>query len=259
MITPTRGVYKHLNKAGEKPTSAELLLYGIAINLTDQVMYTLNVINEVVALPLSLELEIGNYEGYGVALEGNIPNAIPTHIKTGNVRTLSDIFTHIYYSLPIAESATILSEGNRYASYAVDIAPAAHTFAVRRIVENGVKLLELSDNTGKITKLPASDDVFDERVNLSVKSSSLRTRMNRIFSVTDGTLQSARPIVGTLPDHIQLDDPTLDIIFTAAPYSSAVKTLSFNISLMHHRYGTPILNEAGKGYSPIELVCPIVA
>lgn len=248
----TRGIYQHISVPGVTPTVKQLKLYGLAINLPDRIMYSLNVADEVIPLPLSLELDIANYAGYGVPLEGVIPDSVPEHIRLGNVRSLADIFIHIFYSRPEAESDAILSKGDLIDTLSVKVPKEANTVALRRITVNEVKVVELTFNTGEVFTLPVSAIVHDERHVLSIGAVP-GTRITQSFSRKDGTLLMARPVLAALPGDLEYNDPTLELVVEFSPVNDEVIVQGFKLNMFHYRYGNPVLNTLGTRHNPIEL------
>lgn len=250
----TRGVYPHLLETGQAPTKADLLKYGVAINLPDRIMYTLNEVYEPVALPLNLDLRIANYVGYGVPLKGKIPKDVEEHVKLGNVRNVADILTHIFYSRPISNEVTIFSSGTMYHPIVIDLTASARTFSISRVIRDGANYLEVTDNSGAKSYHTAPEAVFDPTVDLAIRPSDNRTVFVAAFSQADRNLQSGKALLNELADTVKLSDNTLDAIVRLRPSSNSVASLGIKIGLVHHRYGTPILNTYGRPYFPVEVI-----
>lgn len=252
MSSIEKGKYLHLTTPGQVPSAEVLKLYGLAINLPDRIMYSLSEINTVVPLPLSRDMNVADYAGYGVPLEGILPPTLPEHIATGMVRSLSDIFIHLFYLRPGAASDVILSQGVVVNPLTIEVPKGASKMAVRRVMVGDIKTLEISVNTGEVVNLPIPDEVFEERHVFSAIAGA-GTRVRQYYSRMDGTLTQAASLLKEIPGKINKADAKLDFVVEFTPVNARVVVQGFKLGLHHYRYGTPILLPDDRRHPPLEL------
>lgn len=250
MSDATRGIYKHFYVSGERPTIAELKLYGIAINIPDSMLYTLNELGQPVALPLSKDLVVTRYLGYKVPLTGFVPDDVPDHVKEGKVKNLAEIFTHIYYSRPEPTADSVLRKGEHYQSM-MHTAPLDTVFALKRYIVGGRPKAELVDEHGSSTVVNMPSDWDDGRNNVLMTSADYRTRIVSQYGRATNSLDKARVYAHRLP--VDLDDSDVELVFHAQSVNPDVRMMLLKVLMISRRTNLALTNSLGYQHKPLAI------
>lgn len=252
MSNTTRGEYLHYYVTGERPTKEVLAIYGIAINIPDEILYSLSEDNRVVALPLSKDIIISNYAGHGVPLGDHVGEEVPEAIRQGQVTDLASVFTHIYHSRPVSKFDPVLKKGQTHVAVQYKAGPAK-VLVLKRKTVNNVNYVELSSKDAETKLIPLPKLGVDERTYWHVGAAEYRTKVATSYSRAAGSIHNAYTLRSELPEGLDLGDPEIELIFKLDTLNVDVKAAVCSIVLMDSRTGTPLTNEHGSAYQLLSL------